>query len=338
MKAGGLPPGAFYHRGFSLIELMVSLTIGLLMVTAIFSAYLGTSTASKTADAQSRMNDDAQAALIILTQQLKMAGNNPDRANRIDNDDSSLSSRRNPLYGATTFPTGTFTTSNFSIRGCNGPFNNTTSAASLDSLDCTGSVTTSPDAIAINYEADSFNTIPTVQASGKLPTDCLGKNLFPISALLPTVVGAGTVSATVTYAMADNRFYIGTSTALGVPSLYCKGNGGGSTPQVLVENVEDLQLSYGAVSTPTTTTGATVAGYLRADELIALTGVANSPIPWGKVLSVRVCVLVRSEDQLASSTAAARYLNCDGALEMNPPDRRLRQAYFATVVLRNRRL
>ena len=338
MRARGLARGVRYHRGFSLVELMVALTIGLVMATAFFAAYLGASTAGQTADAQSRMNDDAQAALLILTQQLKMAGNNPDQANRVDNDDPSLSSRHNPLYGATTFPTGTFTTSNFSIRGCNGPFNNTTSAASLDTLDCPGGATTLPDAIALNYEADSFNTISNVQASGKLPTDCLGKNLIPITAVLPTVVGAGTLSATVTYALADNRFYIGTSAAQGTPSLYCKGNGDGSTPQPLVENVEDMQLSYGAVSTSTPTAGATVAGYLRADELIALTGVANSPMPWSKVLSVRVCVLVRSEAQLASSLAAARYLNCEGLLELNPPDRRLRQAYFATVVLRNRRL
>ena len=81
-----------------------------------------------------------------------------------------------------------------------------------------------------------------------------------------------------------------------------------------------------------------MAGYLRADELNALSVSTNDPAPWGQVLSVRICVLVRSESNLLSDTVSARYLKCDGTLEMNPPDQRMRQAYFSTVVLRNRRL
>lgn len=325
-------------RGFSLIELMVSLTIGLLLTIAIFSTYLGASAASKMAQAQGRMNEDAQAALLILSQQLKMAGNNPDQADRIDNADPSLSSRRNPVYGATSYPTGSYTTSDFFMRGCDGPFSNTTSAASLDKLDCSGSASLLPDAIAINYEADRFNTIPTSQATGKLPTDCLGKKLDTITAMLPTVVGTGTATATVTYAVAGNAFYIGSSTPSGSPSLYCKGNGAASPAQALVENIEDLQFTYGAISTTPGASTATVAGYLRAHELAALTSVANSAMPWSKVQAVRICVLVRSEGPVLAPNSTARYLGCAGTLESAPTDRRLRQAFSSTVVLRNRRL
>ena len=325
-------------KGFSLIELMVSLTIGLLITIAIFSTYLGASAASKMADAQGRMNEDAQAALLILSQQLKMAGNNPDQAGRVDDADPTLSSRRNPVYGATSYPTGSYTTSNFFIRGCDGQFSNMTSASSLDKLDCSNSGSALPDAIAISYEADSFNTIPTSQATGKSSTDCLGKKLDTITAVLPTVVGSGTASTTVTYAVAGNEFYVASSTPLGSPSLYCKGNGMASTPQVLVENVEDLQFTYGAIDSTTSATTATVAGYLRADELAALTSVTNSAMPWSKVLAVRICILIRSEGQVLSADSQTRYLDCAGSLVNTPPDRRLRQAYFATVVLRNRRL
>ena len=326
------------YAGFTLIELLISITIGLLVSVATFSAYIGASAASRTANAQGRMNEDAQAALLILSQQLRMSGNNPDRADRVDDPDPSRSSRRNPVYGATTFPTGTFTTSNFSVRGCDGQFSNINSATNLDTLDCSSGASILPDSIAVNYEADSFNTIPTTTSTGGLPTDCLGKKLNTIVANLPAVVGAGSAVTTATYSVADNRFYIGTSTSVVSPSLYCKGNGDSSTARALVENVEDMQLTYGTASSTSSSTVATVAGYLQASDLAALSPPSNNPVLWGKVLTVRICVLVRSGDQVVSDASSARYFNCNGTLEPSPPDRRLRQAYFATVVLRNRRL
>lgn len=319
-------------KGFSLIELMVSLTIGLVVAVAAISAYLGAAGASKMSDAQSRMNEDAQAALNILVQQLRMAGTNPVQANRAD------AFRHNPVYspyGTTSFTTspGTFTLSSFIIRGCDGRFNNdTTPNTTLDTLDpstCASGTSTVADSIAINYEADRYNTVATSDGSA---TDCLGNTLNTITATFP----AGTAT-TATYAVADNRFYIGTSTAIVSPSLYCKGNGGSSTAQPLVENIEDMQFTYGTMSTTATSTTDTVAGYLRADEITALTTTpADDATRWGRVLSVRICVVVRSENPVVSDAASAKYLNCQGTLT-SASDLRLRRAYSTTVVLRNRR-
>ena len=314
-------------NGFSLIELMVSLTIGLVIAVAAFSAYLGAASAGKTSEAQIRMNEDGQAALTILTQQLRMAGTNPGQADRV------LASRRNPVYGTTTFTTspGTFTLSAFSIRGCDGKFSNIPAATTLDALTCGGGTTTLPDSIAVNYEADRYNTLPTAVG---LPTDCLGSGLPVITASFPVTSPISAVSGT--YAVADNRFYIGTSTAIVSPSLYCRGNGGAGQP--MVENIEDLQFTYGTVSTTSTATTATVAGYLRADEIAVLgTTPADDATRWGKVLTVRICVVVRSEAAVAPDAASAKYLDCQGAV-VGAPDLRLRRAYTTTVVLRNRRL
>lgn len=310
-------------QGFSLIELMVSLTIGLIIAAAAFSAYLGISSASKMAEAQGRMNEDAQAALTILTQQLRMAGNNPDQANRTD------ISRRNPVYGAMiyapvydpeTAQSGTYFTSNFIIRGCDGTFSNLTTAADLDHLTCAAGINALPDAIAVSYEADTFNTVPNLG----IPTDCLGKPLNKITATIPA-----------NYSVADNRFYIGLSTS-SIPSLYCKGNGIDSMAQALVENVENMQFIYGATAAATT-----VAGYLRADQILSNASMALLPDDakrWEKVITVRICLLVRSENPVVSDAMSARYLKCDGTLETAPPDLRLRRAYATTVVLRNRQL
>jgi type IV pilus assembly protein PilW len=323
---------------------MISITIGLIIAIAAMSAYIGASGASKIADAHARMNEDAQAALAILSQQIRMAGNNPDQPNRVSNVTATLASVRNPVYIPT--PTyagfalapGTFTLSGFSIRGCDGNFSNISSAANIDTLTCAGTTTTLPDSIAISYEADKYNT------AGTSPTDCLGNSLALRTATLPAFTGitspATTASTSVGYRVAENRFYIGTSTGITSPSLYCKGNGAASTQQPLVENVEDLQLQYGTVSATGTSTTATVAGYLHALEILSdvnLAALASDAARWDKVRTVRICIVVRSEGNVVSDADSASYLDCAG----NPvisPDLRLRRAYSTTVVLRNRQL
>jgi type IV pilus assembly protein PilW len=321
--------------GFSLIELMVSLTIGLVIALAAMSAYLGAASSSKMSEAQARMNEDAQAALNVLAQQVRMAGANPVQPNRAD------VFRHNPVYdptyvGGTVTSYGNGTTSftvsvgmsGFAIRGCDGTFSNVTTVTNLDSFSNCGT-STLPDSIAVSYEADRYNTVP----SGTAPTDCVGS-------AIPTTVNATFTtgpSTTASFTVADNRFYV--ASVSGVPSLYCKGIGGSTQP--LVENIEDMQFTYGTVSTTATSTTATVAGYLSAAEVIALAPTANAAgysTAWGKVLSVRICVVARSESPVVSNAASGQYYKCDNNLDTSKTDLRLRRAYSTTVVLRNRRI
>jgi type IV pilus assembly protein PilW len=320
-----------------LIELMVSLTIGLVIALAAMSAYLGAASSSKMADAQARMNEDAQAALNILAQQIRMAGANPVQANRAD------VFQHNPVFdptyvGGTVTSYGNGTTSftvsagpsAFAIRGCDGTFSGLTTTTSLDSLSNCGT-SALPDSIAVSYEADKYNTIPT---STNLPTDCVGNSVPAVTATFPTGTSTPT---TASFTVADNRFYI--ASVSGVPSLYCKGNGGSTQP--LVENVEDIQFMYGTVSTTATSTTATVAGYLDAAGVIALAPTANTvgySTAWGKVLSVRICVVVRSENPVVPNAASGQYYKCDNSLDTSKTDLRLRRAYSTTVGLRNRRV
>jgi type IV pilus assembly protein PilW len=325
--------------GFTLIELMISMVIGLVIVVAAMSAYLGAAGASKISDAQSRMNEDGQAALNLLAHEIRMAGANSVQTSR----DAAFS--RNPVYSPyplsvntaagtsatyTTTP-GTFTISSFSIRGCDGTFTNVTAttATNLDALTCSGTTSTLPDSIAINYEADKYNT--TVSSSGT-GTDCLGNAVPTISA----TYSAGTAT-TATFGVADNRFYIGYigNNTSRPPTLYCKGNSNSTQP--LVENIEDLQFQYGTRSTSTTSTTATIAGYLAASDITALTTAPNDDATrWSKVLTVRICVVVRSENPVAPDAASASYIKCDGTRDTTKTDLRLRRAYSTVVVLRNR--
>lgn len=327
------------HEGFSLVEFMISLTIGLVIAGASFYAYIGTNRATKMAEAQGRMYEDGQAALMILTQQLRMAGANSSQANRLDNLMPALSSRHNPVYlpmpaypGFALTPPA-FSPSAFSIRGCTTTFSNITTGNQIDDLICAPG--SGPQSIAINYEADQFNTVST---DASLPTDCLGNGLTPITATMPVVTGTGTGSANITFEVADNRFFIGATQTM--ISLYCKGNGAAKA-QPLVDNIEDLQFSYGATSTANEDKTATVAGYLTADQVstqAAMAALPNDAARWARVLTVRICIVVRSELPVVSDPASARYLKCDGTLETAPPDLRLRHAYSTTVLLRNRHI
>lgn len=311
-------------RGLTLVELLVSLTLGLLITVATISGYLGLSEAARMAETQVRMEEDAQAALSILTVHLRMAGSNPDRPNR------SPATRRNPVYPS---PFA------FAVRGCDQSFANIATAASVQDLTCDGGTSAGSDSLAITYEADGYNTV--APSPGLQPTDCLGHPLNPLTANVTVITAPGPGTPTeVTYHVAENRFYIAMSEA-GSSSLYCKGNGVGSTARPLVENVEDLQLTYGTVPAGATHThSANVAGYLDASEVnghAALAALPNDAARWEKVASVRVCVVIRSSTPVPLSEGSVRYLRCDGSIATNPPDSHLRRAYSTTIVLRNRR-
>lgn len=303
--------------GVTLIELLVALVLGLLVSVAVINAYLGSSRAAHVADAQARMNDDAAAVLSLLSANIRMAGNNPERPFR------AAASARNPVYGSGG-PA-------FALRGCDFAFANVASANRIDDLACptTGG---RGNSVAITYEADVFNTA----AGGAAPLDCVGAPLPAVSATVtvydPVSEAADTVD--VTYYWEESRFYL-VRGGDGVSRLMCWGNGTGSQPGVLAENVEDLQFAFGLA--PPAATSRNVAGYLPAGGIASHPALASldERERWAKAVSVRVCILLRSSQPVVEDDASARYFDCAGAL-VAAPDRHLRRAYRTTIVVRGR--
>lgn len=318
MKRPRTPPTR--HSGVTLIELMISMVLGLLIVIAIINVYLGSSRAAQVADAQARMNDDAEAVLLLLSSHLRMAGNNPERPFR------AASSARNPVYagpGATAFQ----------ILACDGGFSNVDSAARIDDLTCPAPSPAAPDGFAITYEADVFNTAGN--EGSPVPRDCVGRPLQPTPAtadIYDPLTNVATATA-IQYYVAESRFYLAQGSD-GVPRLMCKGNGTGSQAGVLAENIENIQLTLGL--SPPAGSG-NVAGFLSASEVDtdpALVGLTPAD-RWAKVVAVRICLVMRSAQPVVHDAQSARYFNCDGVL-VDAPDTRLRRAYRKTVVLRGR--
>jgi type IV pilus assembly protein PilW len=315
-------------QGFSLVEIMVSLAIGLVVVGAVFANFLNSSAGTRQAAAMAQVTQDAALAMGILRNHIAVAGfSRPQSISGSGAMTPYFSGQA--VFGCTEgFTTATDNSANYASIGCN-----TTSTAGT---------TPKPDSLAISYEADVDSTPSVTSGTTSAPTDCVGDGL----------VAQGT--APNDYYVADNRFAIipevaaTTTLSASPPSLGCMGNGG-ITPgqplqktssggitsnkgyQALVENISDMRIWYGvgASATGSTPAGKNVTKYVTAKQI--KDDLAND---WSSVLSIRICVLARSSE--AVLTAATPYIDCDGNVVSNPPDRRIYRAFKTTVVLNNR--
>jgi type IV pilus assembly protein PilW len=164
----------------------------------------------------------------------------------------------------------------------------------------------------VSYEADQRNTVLTT--SGTIaPSDCLGNGI----AVGPPYV-------------ANNRYFISQSAAAGNrPELYCAS---GAANQPLIENIDDMRVWYGLSNTPTSRQ---VVRYVTAADIAATGAGAAGAAQWANVVSVRICLLVRSAEPVlkGGDEGTLTYLDC-GAATQTSNDRRLRRAYFTTASLR----
>jgi type IV pilus assembly protein PilW len=286
------------QAGVSVIELMVSMIIGLVIMGALVASYAGTTRTNRVAIAQGEMNEDAQYALKVIMRQVQQAGYNPRQ---------STTNLRNTLTTALT------------VIGCDAGFVSTT--ADPSALQCKPATALEGGSIAITYEADIFNTVPT---SGGIPTHCLGRSAKRQPPLPDPV----------THYVAENRLFVDDG------KLRCTGLSATDQTDNLAENVESVKFDYGVSKQGA---GPRLAGYLTATEI----GKPNDPSVtgvhpdlalltleqrWALVKTVRVCLVMRSKKPVFGEAVKSR--NCDG--ELAEPDRHLRRAYFATAAIRNR--
>jgi type IV pilus assembly protein PilW len=290
--------------GFSLVELLVSMVIGLVIVGAVFANYLTNKTGARQTEAMAQVTDDATTAFGILRSQIAMAGySQPTSVNAA----------------------GEMVRANLglAVLGCEGGFGTgATTAADAATVTCVaapsaGTNAANPDALMVRYQADMSNT-PIVKDSATnadSPSDCQGSAITAVDATAGVVV-------------ADNRFRVDTTAA----ELECSGSGDrpqGAQP--LVQNIIDMQLSYGVAAA---TAPGVVNRYVRAND-VAVAGALGYEANWANVVAVRVCLLVRSTDAILDSPTA--YRDCTGTVTTpGAGDRRIYRAFTSTILLNNR--
>ena len=108
-----------------------------------------------------------------------------------------------------------------------------------------------------------------------------------------------------------------------------------------------MQILYGVASRPSRELAATydamrhqIISYLDAASVDALTATGTFPDEtqdrWGRVLSVRVCLVMRSEQPVRDAPDGGfTYKDCNNA-DATATDGYLRKTYTTTVLLRNR--
>ncbi len=192
--------------GVSMIEVMISLVIGLVVVGAVLVSFASSGQTGRQQSAYGQMNEDAQIALSVLSRDLLLAG------------------YAQPTAVNTASATFVRTYASRPVFGCDSGFQSPNTTGSV-SCNATG---TTP-ALEVVYEADLASTVPT---SANLPSDCLG------AALTAQTTGS------VTFYIARNRYYLATGST-GKPELHCASDRAAATGQPLVENIENMKLWYG---------------------------------------------------------------------------------------------
>ncbi len=292
------------QRGLTLIELMVSLVIGLVLAIVASSTYLYSKQAYNAVSETSQLEENGRLALNLLARNIQSAGY----------------VAINPKSNFAQAPT------DLKIRGCDFGMTNPKSATSSTDLACLSSApagATLSASIGIFYETDASNT-----TTGKFQGfDCLGN--------APVTI-ASTTGGSNTYQV-RSYFFISTSTAqtpygsTTMGQLSCvtdptTATGATATfqAQPLIPGIHQLRVNYLTASGLDNTTAQ------KSNNATTLETAGT----WKNVTAVELCVLTKSIQATGNDTAT-QATDCYGTSFTPPPSQSFRK-FTSVVNLRNR--
>ncbi|MEB8433620.1 PilW family protein [Cocleimonas sp. KMM 6892] len=304
------------QSGLSMVELLVSMVIGLFLLAGVVTNFVGTKDSDRMRDAISEMDGNARSALELIRKTIMHAGypsihskiidkpfytdadgplDNPVCRNGVTLENQQPSWNRKTRDGASDLITVAALADNPCISGVtectNSPANYNSRA--LVYFDCTGGGTLR-DQRAVACSADPVNGIaPPFQ-----PSDAKIYSTFRV------VRNTSSVD--------DDRV------------LFCHGSRGGTQP--IIENVESIQFLYGVQRDDGSI------NYQRA-------GKVEDRGEWESIVSVQVGLLLRSSnDNLLKEDSSVTFYNVlDKKVNISSNDlRRLFRVYTTTVYLANK--
>jgi len=334
------------QAGFSLVELMVAVTIGFIVIGAVGYLYIGSRGAFRTADNMSRMQETARYAMDTLTRDIRMAGYRGCASgsgtfnNTLNNSALNAYNFGQPLAGydaqgagwSPALPTGTGGLSTLSILPG-------TDAIVLRSTAGMGAYVTQQPG---NTSADLKVTTPNDLAIGDIAmvTDCTNATVFQITNFNATGGGQNVVHNTGTgtpgnatqdlghnflngeIAKMQSKTYFIRTGASGRPALWVYDNflaTSASNPVELADGVQDMQIQYGVDT--------------NSDGAIDSYATAGLVANWDQVVAVRISLLMASPDNnIVTSQQTYNYNNA----AVGAGDRRMYQVLTTTIGVRNR--
>jgi len=325
---------AFSQRGFSLVELMVSITLGIILTFGVVEIYAGSKQTYRTQEALSRLQENARFALDILAKDIRTTGYlGCDNLSKLAPTESGVTFnysatgvlRGNQSTGTdgTTF-TGTLPTG---VTAANRvPHTDVIQIQGAGS--CSTPLTADMGSTTANIAVAAANTCGFAQNDVVIVSHCEAANIFRITNA-PAGGAISHIDLGRTYATADgselmtfssNSYYIGTDVS-GLPALFMVDNTALTpAPVALVEGVENLQLQYGI----DTDSDNTPNQYVNAD------GVTD----WSLVVVARISLLMRTIENVGAQGINYTFGGTDVDYAGGP----IRQRFVRTVKLRNRAL
>jgi len=331
------------QRGFSLVELMVSLVLGLILIYGVSEIYVNSKATYNVNEEMSRMQENARFSFDLMVPTVRQAGftgciaigatgvNDIRKPPITDYDIASIMAGHEytgPSWSPA-LPTG--------LSG--NVLANTDVLTIQSSIGCDAHLVGNMHARNANIQISPNNSCGFVAGDPILITDCNGSDLFKA-----TNIGQGADRETIAHSNKGNTtnflsklyfedaelvkptsttYYIGLG-ASQLPALRRMDNVRG-VDEELVEGVESMQVLYGLDTD--LTPDSVVDRYVKADAI----PVGGSG--WDRVIVVRINLLVRSIGQAATTSSTYKFDGIDyGA------DRFLRQEYSTSIQLRNRSL
>ncbi len=302
------------QKGISLIELLVSVTLGAFLLTGVVTNLIGTKASDKTRAAINEMDANARMAIGALRQTILHAGYMSMNNIRLE---TAFYSEKD---GTLTNPT----CSDGSSRDYLTPTQNKrTRDGTRDFITV---VTLADNPCGKNASGDKLTTCPNdadANPNALIYYDCVGGGAKRDTARVTRCSTDPDIGMTdPTQAKIYSSFWLqGSGENSG--TLYCQGSRGGAQP--LVDDMESIQFLYGVKNSDDSIS------YRNATSV-------NSSDLWGNVTSVQVAILMRSSTNiLTENSDKTKYNLLDK--EITIPDNRLRRlfrVYTTTINLENR--
>jgi type IV pilus assembly protein PilW len=345
--------------GFSLVELMVAMSVSLLLLAGVVAIFSSSRVAYESTDQRSRVQETGRFALDQLSRHIRSAGfsgcsRQPTAVASALNADTNAALEyafmdSPPVLGYDASGSGTWSPALHPRIQALTPAENSdvllVRGARLDvvpmqvSQDMVGEdgVTLDATGALVVKSAGSINGIQPGAGSVLMAYSCEAVSFFyanasanslirPVSAGIP---GNATNSTSYPFLKAAEVvpvetviYYVHQASApapAGMNSLWRKV--GAANPEELVQGVEQMQIQYGV----------DIQGDRVVDEYRSAATVGN----WDRVVSVRIAMLVSSVQEYGNDRDERTYRLLD--TEVPPPrDRRLRDVFTTTVGIRNR--
>ncbi len=321
------------QRGVTLVELMVTIALNLVLVLAATLLYLNGRSAQKAVDERGAIFESGNLALDLLGREIGNAAFYP--AISVEPANTARAPGTNVLWShdlaTTQSMTGVPVPYQHGIFGCDGQrFNASADACAAHNSD---SGPAGSDALVVTYFTNDAFSLDRGQRADCTYAD-VGKSSYNegrerAAGSAVTTTGAQGVAPDAPL-LVVNRYQLVPRTiqvdgaAINTFSLACSGNGSADNNtgyQELIRGVEQFEVRYGVMDDTTLRPRR----YLTASQVAALGDADIDGVtyqPWRRVVSVRVCLLVRSTSGSALRTGAngqvSATTDCNGS-SYTPP-------------------